>query len=65
MTALSVALSLGFVLVFVAWRDWLSLERERVEALKPVPPHDELKAEVRELRDRIADVEAWAGVKRG
>lgn len=65
MTALACALALGFVLAFLAWRDWLSLERERVEASRPVPPHEELKAEVVTLRQRLEVVEAWAKVSNG
>jgi acyl dehydratase len=64
-TALSAALALGFVLAFLAHRDRTALERERVEASKPVPPHEEVKAEVVDLRKRLEIVEAWAKVTNG
>lgn len=63
--ALACALSLGFVLAFLAWRDWLKLERERVEASKPVPPHEEVKRAVEDLRARVQTIEAWAKVTNG
>jgi acyl dehydratase len=64
-TSLSLALALGFVLAFLAHRGRTKLERERVEASKPVPPHEEVKAEVVELRKRLEIVEAWAKVTNG
>jgi acyl dehydratase len=64
-TSLSLALALGFVLAFLAHRDRTKLERDRVEASRPVPPHEEVKAEVVELRKRLEIVEAWAKVTNG
>lgn len=52
MTAIGCALALGFVLAYAAWRDWLRFKT-------PVAPHDELKAKVAELEQRIGAVEAW------
>lgn len=58
MTALSAALGLGFVLAFFAHRD-------RLKATTPLPPHEELKAKVKELEGRLRTLEAYGGLKHG
>lgn len=64
MTALSVALVALGALAYAAHRDRLALERERVEATKPVPPHEELKAEVARMRIDLDAIKAWANPER-
>jgi hypothetical protein len=53
MTALSLSLSLLWVLAFVAW--W-----RHVEAQRPLPPHEKLQAEVESLKRDVDAIKAWA-----
>jgi hypothetical protein len=57
-TSLACALAFGFLLAYLAWR-------ERLALLRPLPPHEELKAEVEAIRSDLDTVMAWAGAKRG
>lgn len=52
MTAIGVALGLGFVLAYAAWKDWLRFRT-------PVAPHDALVAKVDDLERRIGSIESW------
>jgi hypothetical protein len=57
-TALACALAFGFLLAYLGWR-------ERLALLRPLPPHEALKAEVESIRSDLDTVMAWAGAKRG
>ena len=57
MIALSVPLTLAVVLAFVAWRDWLTLQR-------PSAPSEEQAARLKVLEDRLHTLEAWGNLKR-
>lgn len=64
MTALSIALVALGALAYQAHRDRLALERERVEATRPLPPHEELKSEVERMRVDVDAIKAWADPER-
>jgi acyl dehydratase len=53
-TALSIALALGFALAYRAWTDWLRFKQ-------PVPPHEELKAEVARLAREVERIDSAVG----
>jgi hypothetical protein len=58
--ALSVALVVVAALAHDAFRRRMSLEREAMEATKPVPPHEDLVAKVADLERRLGAISTWA-----
>jgi hypothetical protein len=57
--ALAIALMFAAALAHDAYRRRLSLEREAMEATKPVPPHEDLVAKVADLERRVGSMETW------